>query len=96
MIVSFTDRGTKDVFDGLRTHDADRACPDSLRDLAARRMDLLNTAGTVGDLTGIPSARVEELDGDLAGQHAMPLGDGHSLCFRWTDEGPESVGIVAS
>jgi proteic killer suppression protein len=96
MIVSFIDRGTKDVFDGLDTHDALRACPEPLRKLAARRMDLLNVASTADDLAGLPESRVEELGGDLAGHHAMHLGDGYRVCFRWSDAGPESVQIVPS
>ncbi len=61
---------------------------------AARRLALLDSAETLGDLAALPSNRLEMLRGDRAGQYSIRINEQWRVCFHWTDEGPCSVEIV--
>ena len=62
MIRSFKDRETKRFFEGQRI-----AAFQGFARQAARRLVLLDSAETLGDLTMLPSNRLEVLRGDRAG-----------------------------
>ena len=59
-----------------------------------RRLTLLDSAETLGDLAPLPSNWLEALRGDRAGQHSIRINAQWRICFRWTDEGPGDVEIV--
>ena len=61
---------------------------------AARRLTLLDSAETLGDLVALPSNRLEALRGERAGQHSIRINVQWRICFRWTDEGPCDLEIV--
>ena len=61
---------------------------------AARRLVLLDSAETLGDLAALPSNRLEALRGDRAGQHSIRINAQWRICFHRTDEGPCDVEIV--
>ena len=63
-------------------------------DQAVRRLVLLDSAESLGDLAALPSNRLEVLRGDRAGQHSIRINAQWRVCFRWTDEGPCEVEIV--
>jgi proteic killer suppression protein len=94
MIISFSDRGTKDVFYGLDTRQARQACPQSIWRVAARKLDMLNQAQKLNDLAVPPNNRLEALKSDRSGQHSVRINDQYRICFRWTPDGAESVEIV--
>lgn len=89
MIRSFKDRDTRRFFEGHRV-----AAFQGFADQAARRLALLDSAETLGDLAALPSSRLEALRGDRAGQHSIRINIRWRLCFRWTKEGPCDVEIV--
>ena len=62
--------------------------------LAARRLTLLDSAETLGDLAALPSNRLEALLGGRAGQYSIRINAQWRICFRWTDDGPSDVEIV--
>ncbi|MFA5552448.1 MAG: type II toxin-antitoxin system RelE/ParE family toxin [Trueperaceae bacterium] len=94
MIVSFLDRGTEEVFDGLDSRAARRVCPRELWKVARRKLDALNMATNLLDLRSPPGNRLEALTGKRAGQHSIRINDQFRICFHWTDRGAESVEIV--
>jgi proteic killer suppression protein len=51
VIRTFRDQGTEDVFDGLDSRRARKACPSSLWRVAQRKLDLLNRARDLQDLS---------------------------------------------
>lgn len=59
-----------------------------------RKLQLLDSAGALGDLSSPPNNRLEALKGDRKGQHSIRVNDQYRLCFRWTSEGPEDVDLV--
>lgn len=90
----FKDQGTADVFNGVNSKAARKACPTVLHPAARRKLALLNTAGNLDDLRTPPGNRLEALRGDREGQHAIRINSQYRICFRWTDEGPIDVEIV--
>ncbi len=89
MIRSFKDRDTRRFFEGQRV-----AAYQGFSGQAVRRLVLLDSAETLGDLAALPSNRLEALRGDRAGQHSIRINAQWRICFRWADEGPCDVEIV--
>ena len=89
MIRSFKDRDTRRFFEGRRV-----AAYQGFAGQAVRRLVLLDSAETLGDLAALPSNRLEALRGDRAGQHSIRINAQWRVCFRWADEGPCDVEIV--
>ncbi len=89
MIRSFKDRDTRRFFEGRRV-----AAYQGFADQAVRRLVLLDSAETLGDLAALPSNRPEALRGDRTGQHSIRINAQWRVCFCWTDEGPGDVEIV--
>jgi proteic killer suppression protein len=83
VIQSFRDRGTEDVFDGLDSRKARRACPSSLWTVARRKLDQINRARDVRDLAIPPGNRLEELRGERVGQYSIRINQQFRVCFRW-------------
>ena len=89
MIRSFKGRDTRRFFEGQRV-----AAFQRFADQAVRRLTLLDSAASLGDLAALPSNRLEALRGDRAGQHSIRINSQRRICFRWTDDGPSEVEIV--
>ena len=89
MIRSFKDRRTRCFFEGRRV-----AAFQGFSDQAVRRLTLLDSAETLGDLAALPSNRLEALRGSRAGRHSVRINAQWRICFRWTDDGPCDVEIV--
>lgn len=94
MILSFHDQGTEDVFDGVDSKQARRACPSQIWTVARRKLNYVNAATTLNDLRAPPQNRLEALIGDRRGQYSIRINDAFRVCFRWTDAGAEDVEIV--
>lgn len=90
MIRSFRDRDTEAVFNGQFV----RRIPRQLTPLAARKLNQLHAAGSLGDLRIPPGNQLEPLKGDRKGQHSIRINDQWRICFIWTQAGPEAVEIV--
>jgi toxin HigB-1 len=93
LILSFKNRGTEDVFDGLSSKAARRTLPTRLHLRAGRTLDQLNAAVTLDSLS-LPGLRLEKLKGERAGQHSIRINDQYRVCFRWTKAGAEDVEII--
>ena len=83
------DRETQRFFEGQRV-----AVFQGFANQAVRRLTLLDSAETLGDLAALPSNRLEALRGDRAGQHSIRINMQWRICFRWTDDGPYDVEIA--
>ncbi|AFY91215.1 plasmid maintenance system killer (plasmid) [Chroococcidiopsis thermalis PCC 7203] len=75
MIVSFKDRATEDIFDGIDSKVARKTCPISFWNVARRKLDQLNAAVSLNDLRVPPGNRLEALQGDREGQHSIRIND---------------------
>ena len=94
MIVSFDDAGTEDIFNGRDTRNARRACPLAIWSVARRKLDQLDSAASIGDLSVPVGNRLERLSGDRRRQHSIRVNDQYRVCFVWTDAGPDEVEIT--
>ena len=61
----------------------------SVAKIVSRKLDLLDCANDLADLSSPPGKRLEALRGDLEGR----VNDQWRVVFRWTDEGPEDVDV---
>lgn len=91
MIVSYRDRRTAQFAAGKRVPaftSFDRA--------ARLKLDRLQAAIALTDLSALPGNRFEALKGDRKGQYSIRINDQWRICFRWTkgETGPSNVEIV--
>ena len=94
MIQSFRNTGTEDIFNGLNTKEARKTCPETIWRIAARKLDLLDSANEVSDLRVPPGNQLEQLSGIRKGQFSIRINDQYRICFVWTISGPDQVEIV--
>lgn len=94
MIIRFKDRGAENIFNGLSSKAARKACPQSLWRVAARKLELLDSVENVEELRVPPGNRLEILAGERKGQHSIRVNEQYRICFVWTDSGPDQVEIT--
>jgi proteic killer suppression protein len=94
MIISFADSETEDIFNGVSNKRSRKRRPPRLWKGAAEKLDALEVATKLQDLT-IPSGnKLHPLRGDREGQHAIWINDQYRICFVWTPTGPDRVEIT--
>jgi proteic killer suppression protein len=94
VIRSFKDQATEDVFNGVNSKAARRACPQAIWRIAARKLDQLDSVDVIDELRLPPGNRLEALSGDRNGQHSIRVNEQYRICFIWQGDGPDEVEIV--
>jgi proteic killer suppression protein len=94
MIVSFRDRATEEIFNGVASRAARRACPQSLWAIATRKLDQLDSVVSVDELKVPPGNRLETLSGNHKGTYSIRINQQYRICFKWGDTGPYDVEIT--
>ena len=94
MIVSFRDRATEDIFNGVNSRTARQACPRTLWPIATRKLDQLDSVNSCDELKVPPGNRLERLTGDRAGEYSIRINQQYRICFKWGDSGPYDVEIT--
>jgi proteic killer suppression protein len=94
MIASFANAATEDIFNGRNSRNARQLLPQELRRIASRKLDQINVAAFLDDLSIPPGNRLEALKFDRKGQHSIRINDQYRVCFLWTESGAENVEIV--
>lgn len=89
MIRSFADKKTSTLWNGAAVP-AFRA----FRAQAERKLAILEAAGSLSDLGGLPGNRLEALRGDRKGQHSIRINGQWRICFRWQEGDAYDVEIV--
>ena len=91
MIVSFRDKRTRHFAVGKRIR-AFAAFERSAR----LKLDRLEAATSLRDLSVLPGNRFETLRGDRQGQFSIRVNDQWRICFEWPDRapGPSNLEIV--
>ena len=90
MIKTFRDSETEKVWKEERS----RLLPPVIQKTALRKLQMLNAAATLNDLTAPPGNRLERLRGDRKGQYSIRINDQWRICFRWESDGVYDVQIV--
>ena len=61
---------------------------------AKRKLEAINSASRLEDLTVPPSNRLEKLKGDLNGFYSIRVNDQWRVIFRWIEGEPHDVQII--
>jgi len=93
LIASFADRATEDLYHGRKTKAASRLSS-AVRAAGLRKLDMLNAAHELRDLTSPPGNRLEALRGDLRGFHSIRINDQWRIVFRWRSGDAHDVRIA--
>ena len=88
MIVSFKNKASEDIFNGVSSRHARKACPQALWRIARRKLDQLDSVVELEELRVPPGNRLEPLSGDRRGQHSIRINEQYRICFKWGDSGP--------
>jgi proteic killer suppression protein len=94
MIQSFRGTGTEDIFNGRQSKAGRKVLPQQLWNIAARKLDQLDSAAVLDDLRIPPSNSLEALKKDRRGQHSIRINKQYRICFVWSEAGPRDVEIV--
>ena len=84
----------EDIFNGENTKAARKLCPSSIWEVAARKLDQLDSVTALPELRIPPNNKLEALSGDRKGQYSIRINDQYRICFAWTNLGPDQVEIV--
>lgn len=90
-IRSFARKPVEDVF--LTGRIPRREGWSSVVNIIRRKLDMLDYAAALNDLSSPPGNRLEALRGDLQGLHSIRVNDQWRVVFRWTAEGPDEVDV---
>ena len=94
MIRSFADQATEDLFNGVDSREARKACPQDLWPVARRKLTQINRVRELSELAAPPGNRLEKLRGDRSGQHSIRINDQYRVCFRWEGTYAEEVEVT--
>ena len=94
MIVSFKDKSTEDIFNGVNSKAARKTCPQTLWRVASRKLDQLDSVITLEELKVPPGNRLELLSGSKEGSYSIRINGQYRVCFMWEDLGPADVEIT--
>ena len=94
MIGSFADEASEDLFNGVSSRRARRACPEALWPVLRRKLTQLNRVASLPELAIPPGNRLEALRGARAGQHSIRINEQYRVCFRWEDGHAEDVEVT--
>ncbi len=91
MIVSFGDDRTAKFAEGGRVK-----AFSGFERAARLKLDRLEAAVVLADLSALPGNRFEALKGDRKGQYSVRINDQWRICFEWPggEPGPSNVEIV--
>jgi proteic killer suppression protein len=91
MILSCRDKRTRDFVAGKKIK-----AFSGFERAAQLKIDRMQAASTVKDLSALPGNRFEALKGDRKGQYSIRINDQWRICFEWPDsaEGPSNLEIV--
>ena len=89
MIRSFRCKKTEALYDGQRVRDFQ-----AFAEQAERRLQILDAATCLQDLSALPSNRFEALGGKRKGQFSIRVNQQWRVCFEWGSDGPFNVEIV--
>lgn len=90
MIVSFRDKITENVFNGLQV----KSLPIELLKTAYRKLWILDTFQSIEYLKIPPANHLEKLQGNRAGQYSIRINKQWRICFIWHDGNVYDAEIV--
>jgi toxin HigB-1 len=93
MILSFGDKTTEDIFNGINSKEA-RKIPQNIFSISARKLDMINAAQRLGDLKAPPGNRLERLHGCFADFYSIRINDQFRIIFKMQQSNVYNVQIT--
>ena len=90
MIRSAADDSTRDVWHGVNSKAA-RRIPKALWPVVRRKLDQIDAVTKLDDLRVPPGNRLQALEADHAGYHAVRVNDQYRIVFRFDGENADDV-----
>ena len=90
MIQSFASKTTEKFW--LRENFS--ALDPRLTKTALKRLQILDAATNIQDLSCLPGNRLEKLAGSRKGQYSIRINKQWRICFSWSEDGPHDVEII--
>ena len=90
MILSFGDKDTESIWNGIRV----KNLPIETQNVGRRKLRMLNNSQSLLDLRIPPSNRLEKLSGKLSNYYSIRINDQWRIIFKWNDGQSEEVKIV--
>jgi proteic killer suppression protein len=94
MISSFKDGATEDLYNGINSKRARKACPRSLWKVLSRKLDQLDSVKFLEELKVPPGNHLELLSGNRKGQYSIRINEQYRICFIWGKAGPGDVEVT--
>jgi len=88
MIESFKDQASEDLFNGVNSKAARKTCPQILWQVAARKLDQLDSVQSLEELKVPPGNWLESLSGDRNAEYSIRINEQYRICFMWGKSGP--------
>ena len=79
MIKSFKSREEQNLFN----REYSRRLPQTIQNVAMRKLWMLHAAVSINDLRVPPANRLESLHSDRQGQYSIRINDQWRICFHW-------------
>ena len=90
VIKNFRSKETEKIWQGQRS----RRLPQTIQQVARRKLRMLNNARILDDLRVPPANRLEALRGQRAGQFSIRINKQWRICFVWEQGDAFNVEIV--
>jgi proteic killer suppression protein len=90
VIKSFASKETEKLF----KRQSSRKIPQSIHQIARRKLEILDAAELLQDLRIPPSNHLEKLSGDRKGQYSIRINIRWRICFEWRQGDAYNVEIV--
>lgn len=90
MIQTFSSRETEKIREGSRS----TKLPNTIQEIARRKLRMLNNSIDLKDLAIPPSNRLEKLKGKISELYSIRLNDQWSIKFNWIDGHSYNVEIM--
>ena len=90
MIVSFKDKETEKIWNGI----VSKKLPREIQDTARRKLRMINNSIDVSDLRIPPANRLEKLKGNMKEFNSIRINNQWRIIFKWDNGNALEVGII--
>jgi proteic killer suppression protein len=94
VIESFKDQATEDIFNGVNSKAARKACPQALWRITSRKLDQIDSVRQMEELKVPPGNRLEKLTGNRKDEYSIRINEQYRICFMWGSTGPYDVEVT--
>ena len=91
---SMKDKGSEDIFYGVASKQARKACPQALWRVVARKLDQLDSVVALDELKIPPGNRLGNLSGYSNNEYSISINQKYRICFKWNDVAPFDVEVT--